>query len=250
MGKVIAATCQKGGVGKSTLLRNLGIMCAAAGKKVCLVDSDDNQHSIDKWYTRREDFKITNQADYNGLFNIVIESSAYLNGVIDQALDTGYDAVLVDLPGRLDSPLAQMILRADFSLCPLSGSPDDYSVIPHMRGVVERAAQYKEDALLYIIYNKASTNANRRKAEIEDLKYQCSKSDKLFFSPYYFTDVVAFDDAAKYGLALFEYAELKNSYINYTNQNLVNFNNLYEHIFKESWVKKGVDDGKKINATA
>lgn len=243
MGKVIAATCQKGGVGKSTLLRNLGIMCAAAGKKVCLVDSDDNQHSIDKWYTRREDFKIIKEADYNGLFNIVIESSEYLNGVIDRALDTGCDAVFVDLPGRLDAPLAQMILRADFSLCPLSGSPDDYSVIPHMRGVVERASKYKDDASLYVIYNKASTNAKRREAEIEDLNYQCSKSERLILSPYHFTDVVAFDDAAKYGLALFEYADLKTSYINYTNQNLMNFNYLYEHLFKETWIKNEVRNG-------
>lgn len=240
MGLVIAATSQKGGGGKSTITRNLAIMSAAAGKKICLVDGDDNQHSIDKWYTRREDFKVTQQSDYGGLFSLVVESSDYINGVIDKALDSGCDAVIVDLPGRMDAPLAQMLLRANVSLCPLSGSPDDYSVLPYMRELIERASKYKEDASLYVIHNKASTNGKRRESEHEDLKYQCSKSDKLILSPFYFTDVVAFDDAAKYGLALFEYADMKNSYINYNHQNLVNFSGLYEHIWKEVWVKKEV----------
>lgn len=252
MRKIIAATSQKGGGGKSTIARNLGVMRAAAGKKICLIDSDDNQHSIDKWYTRREDFKITKEADYNGLFNLVVENSDYISGVIDKAFATGCDTVIVDLPGRMDAPLAEMLLKADITLCPLSGSPDDYSVLPYMRELVERAAKYKDNATLHVIHNKASTNARRREAEYEDLKYQCSKSERLILSPYYFTDVVAFDDAAKYGLALFEYADIKNSYINYTNQNIVNFKKLYEFIWQETWEKqyKVIENGAKILATA
>ena len=63
---LIASANQKGGVGKSTLIRNLALMRAAAGYKVAVIDADDNQNTLDKWYTRRENFKMIDNPDYNG----------------------------------------------------------------------------------------------------------------------------------------------------------------------------------------
>ena len=40
MCKVIAVSNQKGGVGKSSIVVNLGIGLALNGKKVCLIDAD------------------------------------------------------------------------------------------------------------------------------------------------------------------------------------------------------------------
>ena len=40
MCKVIAVSNQKGGVGKSSIVANLGIGLALNGKKVCLIDAD------------------------------------------------------------------------------------------------------------------------------------------------------------------------------------------------------------------
>ena len=47
MGKVIVVTSGKGGVGKTTVLANLGIMLATCGKMVCLVDADVGLNNLD-----------------------------------------------------------------------------------------------------------------------------------------------------------------------------------------------------------
>lgn len=47
MGKVIVVTSGKGGVGKTTTTANLGTGLAAAGKKVCLVDTDIGLRNLD-----------------------------------------------------------------------------------------------------------------------------------------------------------------------------------------------------------
>jgi septum site-determining protein MinD len=47
LGKVIVITSGKGGVGKTTTTANLGTGLAAAGKKVCLVDTDIGLRNLD-----------------------------------------------------------------------------------------------------------------------------------------------------------------------------------------------------------
>ncbi len=47
MGRVIVVTSGKGGVGKTTITANLGIMLASSGKSVCVVDSDIGLNNLD-----------------------------------------------------------------------------------------------------------------------------------------------------------------------------------------------------------
>ncbi|MGN1258950.1 MAG: septum site-determining protein MinD [Christensenellales bacterium] len=47
MGRVILITSGKGGVGKTTITANLGIMLATCGKKVCLIDGDIGLNNLD-----------------------------------------------------------------------------------------------------------------------------------------------------------------------------------------------------------
>lgn len=47
MGRVIAVASGKGGVGKTTIVANLGIVLALAGKSVCVVDGDIGLNNLD-----------------------------------------------------------------------------------------------------------------------------------------------------------------------------------------------------------
>lgn len=47
MGKVISVVSGKGGVGKTTITANLGIMLAGSGKRVCLIDFDIGLNNLD-----------------------------------------------------------------------------------------------------------------------------------------------------------------------------------------------------------
>ena len=251
MTKIIAVVGSKGGIGKTTTLKNIAALRASAGKSSIVVDVDDRQHSFDIWYKRREDFGMANYIDYNGNLTLISEDSSILNGVIDSCVKTGADTIFVDLPGRLDTPQAEMLLRADYVLCPLSGSPDDYDVLPQMTERMAKAAKYKPDLVLNVLYNKAHPNAKRRDSEYEDLNYQCSKMGRVCLLPIHIKDLVAVKDSAKYGLALFEYAQLPTTTISDADHNVKAYEELYEIIFDEKWkLSKEFANGKIIADTA
>ena len=251
MAMIVASVGSKGGTGKSTFNKQLAVMSAAAGKKTVALDCDDKQFSLESWNNRRVDFGQAKHVDYNGKLNLVSESSKLVNGVIDSCVEAGFERIIVDLPGRLDVPQGEMLLKADFAFCPLSGSPDDYDVLPQISELLERAAKYKPNLILHVIYNKAHTNAKRRESEFEDLKYQCSKMDRLNLLPIYIKDVVSIKDAAKYGLSLYEFAKLSSTNVQLNDHNIQAFQDLYLEIFGEQWATaKEFKDGKAIAETA
>jgi len=251
MTKIVAVVGTKGGIGKTTILKNLSVLRASAGKKTIVIDSDDRQHSFDVWYNRRKDFGMAEYLDYNGNLTLICESSSIVNGVVDSCIDLGADTVFVDLPGRLDTPQAEMLLKADFSFCPLSGSPDDYDVLPQMTELLKKASKYKKDLILNVLYNKAHSNAKRRESEFEDLRYQCSKLERLNLLSIHIKDLVAIKDSAKYGLSLYEYAQLSSSTVSSNDHNITAMESLYEVIFNEKWsLAKEFAHGKVIAETA
>ena len=49
---------------------------------------------------------------------------------------------MVDLPGRALKAMGEMLMNADYCLCPLSASSDDYDVLPYMAARLEKAKSW------------------------------------------------------------------------------------------------------------
>jgi chromosome partitioning protein len=134
MGKpttVIAAIInQKGGVGKTTTTLNLGAALARAGKRVLLVDLDQQQ-SLQKF---------TGLADPN--LGIVSATGKTLPRVIERSTVGGHepDFVFIDCPPILDREAAAAIAVADLVIAPIPPRYLDVAGFALLRTTVQEAA--------------------------------------------------------------------------------------------------------------
>lgn len=123
----------KGGIGKTTITRNLAVSAAVAGHRVATLDFDA-QKSLTKWYAKRPD----------GLPDITHYEAAMtatdVRTVIREIED--YDLLFTDTPPSIeDHPDAfrALLLAADILLVPTGQSHDDLdSVRPWMTYVVQQ----------------------------------------------------------------------------------------------------------------
>jgi len=122
----------KGGIGKTTLSRNLAVAAAAEGLRVATLDLDP-QRSLTNWYSKRPD-KCVQFDHFKGDMNesTIREAMAAIS-------EEGYDLLVVDTPPSVeDSPEGFKALAAvaDLLLIPTSHTDDDLEVVrPWMRFV-------------------------------------------------------------------------------------------------------------------
>jgi len=96
----------KGGTGKTTIATNLTVMRSASGKKVLLVDADE-QKSTTLWANHRDASEIeTNWS------TIQLTGKSIYNQITRMRSD--YDDIIIDVGGRETSSLRAAISIADF----------------------------------------------------------------------------------------------------------------------------------------
>lgn len=138
MAWTVAVMAAKGGVGKSTVARNLAAALANLGYKVLVIDGDPPQHAVWDWMQTRLGRGIEIQ---NGGELTVIKSE---HPALEKFDKDAYQVVFFDLPGRLDGqgPLDEEVRHcltvADLVLTPLRATKADWRLFGSVVKTVEK----------------------------------------------------------------------------------------------------------------
>jgi len=117
--KTILITSQKGGSGKTTLVRNLAISAALEDKRVLMLDLDPQQ-SLRRWWAGRDSEQPTMLEDDPAPQN--------LKNTLKLAKDH-FDYAIIDTPPAAPEWLNEIADCADLAIVPVKPSPDDLRAV-------------------------------------------------------------------------------------------------------------------------
>lgn len=150
---IIAVTNLKGGVGKSTLSRNLAVYFAKQGEKTCIIDTDIEQRTTCDWRTRREG---------ESTLQIDVFPMSSVDGLVNDIKthrNNGYRVIILDGVPQLEKVTTKMILLSDFLIIPLTPSIDDLKSFERFVARYEDAKSVKPNIPAFLVLNRYSKNA-------------------------------------------------------------------------------------------
>lgn len=198
---VIAVTNLKGGVGKSTISRNIATCFADQGAKACIVDTDIEQRTTCDWVARRLDAKI-----HVPVFAIG-NAATLVTDVRNHARD-GYNMIIIDGVPQTDEIATRTILVSDLLLIPITPSIDDLKSFERfIKRFEEVRVTRTDDVPAYLILNKFGGRSNEDREVREAL--QLFERHNIFPMRSTLADRVAHRTASKYGLTAYEYSDEK-----------------------------------------
>jgi chromosome partitioning protein len=127
---------QKGGVGASTLAREVGVMAAAEGRRVVFIDLDP-QASLSKWWNRRT---ATMQPPLNPA--LATPPPQQLLGALTRLRENdAADLVIIDVPPSVHSFMLGVMRASDFILVPCRPTSDDFEALPEIVDMIEQSGR-------------------------------------------------------------------------------------------------------------
>jgi len=203
MTMIVAVSNLKGGVGKSTLARNVAVYFSSKGEKVCIVDTDIVQRTTCEWKERRE----------NAEHRVDVFPMSTMEGLpkdIKTHQDNGYSVIIIDGVPQLEEVTTKIILISDFVLIPLTPSIDD---LKSFQKFISRYQDAKSilngirDIYAFIVLNKYSGRNN------EDLEMKEAigmfEQEGIVSMKATLDDRVAHRRSSKYGLTALEWDDKK-----------------------------------------
>lgn len=146
---IISSISYKGGVGKSTIARNLAVFFATKGYKVCIVDADESQVTV-KWSGVRMDKEIKPVIQVIGMTD-----PKALMGTVKQ-LYNDYDIVVIDSPPSYHPISVKIMLISHLILMPIK--PTGRDELETAKDLLERyseAMELKDEkTLAYFVVNE------------------------------------------------------------------------------------------------
>lgn len=182
----------KGGSGKTTLATNLAVLRSQEGRKVLLVDADE-QRSTSDWAEQRESDGVE-----TGWSTIQL-SGKTINAQL-QKLGADYDEVIVDVGGRDTTSQRSALSIADLFLVPFKPRSLDIWTVGPLKKMISEIKAVNAQLMCIAVINQADSRGSDNYDATEVLK-ECPD---LVCSPISIGHRKAFANAAADGLGVIE----------------------------------------------
>jgi chromosome partitioning protein len=133
--RVLMVAKQKGGVGATTLVRELGVAAAAAGRRVVFVDLD-SQGTLRGWWNRRTEGA---RGDPNPA--LATPLPAQMADAVKRLRAAGGELCVIDTPPSVHTFLGSVMRLTDLVLLPTRPTTDDLEALPAILDLVEEAGR-------------------------------------------------------------------------------------------------------------
>lgn len=182
--KIIAIAMQKGGVGKSTLAKALGVAGVRAGLNVLVLDMD-TQQSTAQWAERRKD----------PLPVVRFATEIELPKLLGQAEEAGCDLVVIDTPPARSTEAPAAVEYCDLVLVPCSPDIEAFEQLPR----TARLARSNEKPAAAVL-----TMAQPNSRTEEEIARQVFETIKLPMAPAVIHRFKVHRDASREGVTALE----------------------------------------------
>lgn len=217
---------EKGGTGKTTLATHLAAMCALAGKKVLLVDTD-KQASATAWASTRA----LHRSEQHQRGDITCVMGTGLVGYDIAQWAEQFDTVIVDAGGRDSVELRQSMAVCDYLLIPVRPSQWDVWSLNHMASLVREVARKTGEKInAHVVLNGCSSRSSDKEAAEVRALIVAEYAEQFDVLDVQVCDRIAVRRAARDGLCVME---LNKGSADAKAQS--ELEQLYQGIFHEHW---------------
>ena len=134
----------KGGVGKTTIAQNIAVCLAHLDYKVCIIDTDTNQNSMEWYETRSEELPEV---------SVVSVTDKGLTKSIKK-LSESHDFIVIDGTPSLTDIATRIILASDILLIPMLPSAHDFRTLKLFFERYDQALEFRDEIPAYFILNQ------------------------------------------------------------------------------------------------
>lgn len=168
---IIVVGGTKGGTGKTTIATNLTVIRSATGKKVLLVDADE-QKSASKFAAQRDGMGIETKW-------ITVQLGGKELHTQVKRLKPDYDDIIIDVGGRATTSQRSALLVADIYALPFNPSSYDVWEVGEANTIIREMRTANENLKAIAFINRADPTGSENEEAISILEefkeFQCLK---------------------------------------------------------------------------